>query len=99
VSAEWKAPPEHQRVEQIAFKTYIGGYRAIVKRARQGRNEIHLAGGPALNEAAAWDLDYYIHLRSRGQCLAVDGPVVICAIHFASLPQSDRLGMASILAM
>jgi hypothetical protein len=94
-----KARPQHQRVEQIAFKSYIGGDRAIVERAREGRNEIHLARRPTFDEAAAWNLDYYIYLRPRGQRVTINGPIVACVFHLASLPRSDRLGMASILAI
>jgi hypothetical protein len=93
VRAEWKPRPEHQRVEQIAFKSNIGRYRAIIERARQGRNKINLAGRPAFDEATAGNLDndIQLHLRTRDYRVVINGPVVVCVFHIASLPQSDRL--------
>jgi hypothetical protein len=96
--AEWKARPEHHRVEQVAFESYVGGHRAIVERARQRRYEIDSAGRPALDEAAAWNLDDHVHLGPPGPPFTVDGPIVARVFHCASLPQSGRLGMTGILA-
>jgi len=84
-----QAWPKHHRVEQIAFESQIRRYRAIVERARQGRNEIHLARRPGFDEAAAWNLDHYIDLPPRAQRVTINGPDVVGVVHLASVPQSQ----------
>lgn len=56
-SPQGQAWPQHQGVQEIALETYVIGYRAIVERARQRRDEIDLPGGSALQKTAPWDLD------------------------------------------
>jgi hypothetical protein len=86
LSAERKARSKDQRVEQIAFKSQVARHGAVVKRARQGRDEVHVAGGPAFEKAASRHLDYYIYLWHQGRCLAAKGSAVIRVVHCASLP-------------
>ena len=90
VRTEWKARPKHQRVEQIAFKSYIGRYRTIVERARQRRNEIHAPRRAAFDETAAWNLDYHIYFRPQGQFVIIDGPIAVCVFHLSTLTQCVR---------
>ena len=62
LGAERKARSKHQCVEQIAFTSQVARHRAVIERAGQGRDEVHVAGGPAFEKAASRNLDHYVYL-------------------------------------
>lgn len=59
---ERQARPKHHRVQQITFKSQVSRHGTIVERTRQGRDEIHMAGGTALEKTASRDFDDYLYL-------------------------------------
>jgi len=95
LSAERKARSKHQCVEQIAFTSQVARHGAVIERTRQGRDEVHMAGGAAFEKAAARNLDYYIYF---GGGLMAKRSGVIRFLHGASVRQSSQLVPATIKA-
>jgi hypothetical protein len=83
--AERQARPEHQRIQQITFKSQVFRHGTVVEWARQGRDEIHLAGGPAFEKTASRDLDDYLYLWRICRCLTGEVSNVLRVVHAASL--------------
>src|SRR5574338_1694702 len=61
--AQWQSRSQHHRIQQITFKSHQLRYGTVVEWARQGRDEIHMSGGSALQKTAARDLNDDIYLR------------------------------------
>jgi hypothetical protein len=57
-----KAGPEHHRIQQVALEAQVLRHRAVIERAGQRRDEVDVTAGPALQKAAAWDLDQNLDL-------------------------------------
>lgn len=62
-TAEWQSRTQHHRVQQVAFKAQVLRHRAVVKRARQRRDEIDPARRPSLEKAAARNLNHHIQFN------------------------------------
>jgi hypothetical protein len=54
---------QNNGIEQVALQADVLQHRAIVKRAGQRRNEVHLPSGSTLDETAPRDLNYDLNLR------------------------------------
>jgi hypothetical protein len=90
-SAERQAWPENQRIEQVAFKSQVIRHGAVVVRARQGRDEIDVAGGPAFQKTASRNLDHHFYLWRLERCVAGGRWTAVRIVHSTSLPHSDKL--------
>ena len=55
-----QARAEDDCVQQIALKSDVGRDGTVIEGARQGGNEIHVAGRTSFNEAAALHLNYHL---------------------------------------
>ena len=82
---ERKARPQYHRIQQVALEAHILRDRAVVERAGQGRDEVDVPGGSALQKAAARDLDQDLDLGRLQR--SVPGPwlAALACVHSARL--------------
>jgi len=83
-----QARSEHQRVQQVAFKPQMTRHRAVVERARQGRDEVDVTGGSAFQKAAARNFYYHLDLWRLRCPVAGRVSTIVRVVHSPSLPQS-----------